>query len=206
MRPVVISDFLPVGEFRQIRSEVTAHLNGKRVNIVGHKRGSTISYDRLRSELPGVVEFYHSLAPKVSELAGTAVVPTPPRDQSSCSVLIYDLPGDRIAPHFDHNFYNGRHFTVLLSIVNEHHLYPRVSSAKLLVRMAGTMVEVPTPRNTLVLFEGAETLHGVTALDDYEVRVILSMTFCTDPSTTRLKDLARRLKDVGYFGLDALRR
>ena len=55
----------------------------------------------------------------VATIAGVdTLVPTPLHDQSSCSVLVYEKPGDHIGWHYDHNFYKGRHFTVLIPIVN----------------------------------------------------------------------------------------
>jgi hypothetical protein len=35
-------------------------------------------------------------------------------------------------------------------------------------------------------------------------RILLSMTFCTDPRTDALRDLARRVKDTAYYGVRAL--
>src|SRR5262249_4033390 len=160
-------------------------------HIPGHKRGETISYKRLRLHTKEIVAFYQSseLRGLISEIAGLEVKPTPLRDQSSCSVLIYDRPGDHIGWHYDYNFYNGRHFTVLLSLVNEHLFDQCLSSAKLLVKKPGRHEEIPTPANTLVMFEGVRVCHQVTPLGECERRIILSMTFCADPTTTPLRDL-----------------
>jgi hypothetical protein len=37
-----------------------------------------------------------------------------------------------------------------------------------------------------------------------ERRIILSMTYCTDPSASTAQGLARRIKDVAFFGPRAL--
>jgi hypothetical protein len=132
------------------------------------------------------------------------VQPTPLTDLSSCSLLIYDRPNDHIGWHHDINFYNGRHFTALLSLVNTDESGSSLSSARLLVVREGQEVVVPTPANTLVLFEGAQVYHAVTRLREQERRIVLSMTFCTDPSAGALQDLMRRSKDIAYFGLRAL--
>ncbi|HEX4997666.1 MAG TPA: hypothetical protein VFY29_05550 [Terriglobia bacterium] len=55
-----------------------------------------------------------------------------------------------------------------------------------------------------MLFEGARVYHTVTPLGPGEERVVLSMTFCTDPATTSLLNLQRRFKDSAYFGLRAI--
>lgn len=201
----VIPDFADAETFELLRNEAMCRLSGDRVHIPGHKRGSTIAYAEIRNSYPEIARFYQcgTMVRRISEIASASVVPTPMRDQSSCSVLIYDRPGDRIGWHFDHNFYRGRHFTALLSLVNEH-VSKRVSSAELRVKKSGGDVAIPTPPNTLVLFEGALVRHCVTPLRSWEKRVILSMTFCTDPTTTPFRDLQRRFKDIAYLGVRAL--
>src|SRR5262249_34171365 len=139
-----------------------------------------------------------------SEVIGDRVQPTPLHDLSSCSLLIYDRPSDHIGWHFDLNFYQGRHFTALLSLVNSDAESRGLSSANLLVRQNGRDRVIPTPPNTQVLFEGADVYHCVSPLRPGERRIILSMTFCTNPSATVFQTFERRIKDVAYFGLRAL--
>jgi hypothetical protein len=204
----VLPDFLPEDSFRALVAEaLTALAASQRVHIPQHKRGETVSYESLRRSAPRIVALYQSaeLSKALTGVIGVHVMRTPVRDQSSCSLLIYDHQGDHIGWHYDHNFYNGRHFTVLLSLLNEHLAGPGLSSAKLLVRRDGQEDEIPTPANTLVVFEGVHICHSVSPLSDSERRIMLSMTFCTDSSTTPLKDLERRIKDTAYFGLRALR-
>ena len=206
MRFAAIPDFLPVEKFRDLQRAVQADLQSRRVHIPGHKRGATISYSELDLRIPEVTSFYRSaeLRHFLSDLLKLSVNPTPLHDQSSCSILIYDRPGDRIGWHYDHNFYNGRHFTVLLPLLNEGVPPGNLSSSRLLISESGEVRAVPTPANRLVIFEGAFVRHAVTALGANERRIILSMTFCSDSSTTHTKDLMRRFKDIAYFGLPAI--
>src|SRR6476469_9796741 len=104
--------------FAVLQGSVSNRPPGKRVHIPTHKRGVTIPYAEIRRFYPEIARFYQSesLAGRISEIARVGVLHTPLHDQSSCSVLIYDQPGDRIGWHFDHNFYNGRHFTALLPL------------------------------------------------------------------------------------------
>ncbi|QQS53724.1 MAG: hypothetical protein IPM89_12810 [Candidatus Competibacteraceae bacterium] len=120
------------------------------------------------------------------------------------SLLFYDRPRDHIGWHYDYNFYNGRHFTVLLPLVNRHLHEDRLSSAQLIIRQDDRETRVPTPPNTLIAFEGAKVFHKVTRLEEDELRVILSMTFCTRPQASLLKGAIRRFKDIAYFGVRAL--
>lgn len=205
-RLVGIANLLPTPILVHLQSVVAGARRDERSYIPGHKQGGTISYEHLHALAPELVAFYQSqvLRDLVSELTGVRVVPTPLHDQSSCSLLIYDRPRDHIGWHYDHNFYRGRHFTVLLCLLNEDRIHGGLSSAHLQARLDGRDEVVPTPPNTLVVFEGAHVLHRVTGLGPGQTRIQLSMTFCTDPSAPWYKALIRRGKDVAYFGIRAL--
>jgi hypothetical protein len=205
---VAIPEFIPENRLQVFQEEAEECLDtAQRVHIPQHKRGETISYQTLRNSAPQIVAFYQSgeTSRALSERLRVRVMPTPMRDQSSCSILIYNQEGDHIGWHYDYNFYNGRHFTALLPLVNEAKGGADLSSSRLMTRTNGREQEIPTPPNTLVMFEGVHVCHRVTPLKEHERRVILSMTFCTDCGTTPLKDLERRIKDTAYFGLRALR-
>jgi len=177
-----------------------------RIHIPIHKRGATVSYHELRRCAPELVAFYQSqeLRDWCSCVVRSRVFPTPLSDLSSCSLLIYDKPYDHIRRHYDHNFYRGRHFTALLSLVNANSDRNDVSSAQLIAGLQEGERVIPTPPNTFVFFEGVHIHHGVTPLREGECRIIRSMTFCTDSATTPFQTLQRRFKDIGYFGLAAL--
>jgi hypothetical protein len=199
------TDFLPQDEFLLLRSVAERQIQAKRVNIPVHKRGRTISYHELHEQAPEITRFYRSsrLRQWCSEVTGACVQPTPWKDLSSCSLLIYDQPNDHIGWHYDLNFYKGRHFTALLSLINTNGSEAE-SSAQLRIRKDGDDTTVSTKANTLVFFEGACVYHSVTPLRAGERRIILSMTFCTDPSATPFQEFMRRGKDIAYFGIRAL--
>ena len=93
---------------------------------------------------------------------------------------------------------------MLVPLVNRHLREDRLSSAQLVIRQDGREVAIPTPPNTLIVFEGARVFHKVTRLEENELRVMLSMTFCTRPETSLIKSTLRRFKDIAYFGVRAL--
>jgi len=72
------------------------------------------------------------------------------------------------------------------------------------IRLDRQDIAVSTPPNTLIVFEGAKVFHKVTRLGEDELRIILSMTFCTRPQASPLKGAVRRFKDMAYFGVRAL--
>lgn len=206
-RIAVLRDALPPDLFKVLQEQIVHCRNAERSYFPGHKQGGTIAYEALQRLAPPFVAFYQSayLRELCSRIVGEPVMPTPIHDQSSCSLLRYDKPNDHIGWHYDYNFYNGRHFTVLLPLINQHNdRTSRLSSAHLVIHKNGEDVVIPTAPNTLIVFEGAYVYHKVTRLGEGETRVLLSMTFCTDPKTSMLKNQLRRVKDTAYFGIRAL--
>jgi hypothetical protein len=174
--------------------------------VPGHKQGGTLAYEQVQRHAPRFLALFHSpaLGQAIGRVVGTPVQVTADHDQSACSVLYYTEAGDRIGWHYDHNFYRGRHFTVLLTLVNESPAGGLSSSALVYRSLDGAEQGLPTPPGTLLVFEGARIRHKVTALGPGERRVVLSMTYSTDPRIARGRELLRRVKDTGFYGVRAL--
>jgi hypothetical protein len=210
-RFAVLENFLPAASFAMLagvaeRLTAPEQQGAERSYVPTHKQGGTFAYETLIATAPAIVAFYHAPPVRdiISRLVGASVRPTPVYDQSSLSLLIYNKPGDHIGWHFDHNFYRGRHFTVLLTLENAGHAERDLSHGVLKARLGGREVEVASPPNTLIVFEGACVRHKVTPIAEGERRLILSMTYCTDPRSTWWQGMARRFKDTAYFGVRAL--
>jgi hypothetical protein len=174
--------------------------------VPGHKQGGTLSYERVQREAPRFLALFHSPALRraIGIVVGAEVQVTADHDQSACSVLFYTRTGDHIGWHYDHNFYRGRHFTVLLTLVNESPGGGLSSSVLVYRGLGGGERSFPTPPGTLLVFEGARIRHKVTPLGPGERRVVLSMTYSTDPRIARGRELLRRVKDTGFYGIRAL--
>ncbi len=166
-------DVLVADLFAQVAEEVAALIETERSYLPTHKKGGTVAYSMLRQKAPILVSHYHSAAMRrlVSRIVGVQVEPTPLHDESSCSVLFYEKPGDHINWHYDHNFYRGRHFTVLIPVVNRGRS-GGLSAARLLARQGGRDVEVATAPNRLIIFEGAKVRHKVTPINEGERRAV----------------------------------
>ncbi|HEY4405006.1 MAG TPA: 2OG-Fe(II) oxygenase [Xanthobacteraceae bacterium] len=205
-RLAVVPDFLPAPRFAALAGEAERLVSPERSFVPAHKQGGTVAYETLIAAAPAIVACYHSagLRDIVGRLVGTPIRPTPINDQSSLSVLVYNKPGDHIGWHYDHNFYRGRHFTVLLAIHNAGQADRGLSHAVLEARLPGRELAISTAANTLVVFEGARVRHRVTPIHDGERRLVLSMTYCTDPRSYWWQGWSRRLKDTAFFGLRAL--
>ena len=205
-RLVRVEKFLSAPDLQRLRSEATANIPRMVSSYIPtHKKGHTLSYENIQHHAPTCVGLYHSdeLREWVSAVTGTRVQPTPDQDQSSLSLLCYREAGDHINWHYDHNFYRGRHFTVLLSLANES-LTGGISQSQLMRKTAGNEEKVDTSANVLVLFEGAKVLHRASPTAKGDLRIMLSMTFCTDPRISPFKEVARRFKDTAFYGIRAL--
>lgn len=174
--------------------------------IPTHKQGGTLSYENIHRQGPLALSVYHSPALRawLSRIIGAAVLPTADHDQSSCSLLVYTEPGDHIDWHFDHNFYRGRHFTVLICLVNQG-AGGGPSAGRLRWRdLTGGEREAVLGPGDLAVFEGARIRHKATPLAAGDLRVMLSMTFATDPRIAPGRELIRRVKDTAFYGIRAL--
>lgn len=201
----ILDTALSPGLFARINAEVAALIETERSYLLTHKKGGTVAYSTLRERAPALVGHYLSkdLRQIVSRIVGLEISPTPLHDESSCSVLFYEKPGDHINWHYDHNFYRGRHFTVLIPVVNRGR-DGGLSAARLLARQRGREVEIATPPNRMIVFEGAKVRHKVTPIGEGERRAVWSMTYCTDPRNSAVQGVARRVKDTAFFGLRSL--
>jgi hypothetical protein len=205
-RFAVLPDLLPARTFAALKAEAERLVAPERSFVPAHKKGGTVAYESLIASAPAIVSFYQSpdFQDFISHLVGVRVKPTPINDQSSLSVLFYDKPGDHIGWHYDHNFYRGRHFTILITIINAGQAADGLSHAELKARIGEREIAVRTRPNTVVAFEGARVRHKVTPVQAGEQRLILSMTYCTDPRAWWWQGVSRRLKDTAYFGVRAL--
>ena len=201
-----VPDFLGAEQFANLQREVEALSGAERSYVPSHKKGAAVAYETLIEQAPELTAFYHSeaMAATISRMTGVAVRPTPLHDQNSLSILIYERPGDHIGWHYDHNFYRGRHFTVLLPVVNHGNAADGLSHARLKAMIGDAEAELQTPPNTLIVFEGARIMHKVTPMAAGERRVLISMTYCGDARANLAQSVARRIKDTAFFGVRAL--
>ncbi len=202
-----VPDIVTDATLHQLKEEALANLPfGLRSFIPVHKKGRSLPYESIHQRAPACLSFYHSEAVQswVSEVVGEKVYPALDHDQSACSILFYDQAGDHIQWHFDHNYYQGRQFTVLLSLVNKS-ATGEVSASRLQRKLPdGQEVPVETEENVLVIFEGARVLHRVTPTNPGDLRVMLSMTYNTQPRIRWIMEVIRRFKDIAFHGVRVL--
>jgi hypothetical protein len=209
-RFVTLPDVLPAQTFATLKAEAERVVSPERSFLPAHKKGGTVAYETLITSAPAIAALYHSkgFSDFISRLVGVAVQPTPIYDQSSLSLLFYDKPGDHIGWHYDHNFYRGQHFTVLIMLINTGHAAGGLSHGETWARVGGhearREIAVRAAPNTLTVFEGAQVRHKATPVEADELRLVLSMTYCADPRARWWQGVSRRIKDTAYFGIRAL--
>src|SRR5262249_8662884 len=174
---VRIGGFVSPAPLARLREEALATIpHMEHTHIPLHKAGNTLSYENVLRHAPHCLSFYHNQSVQgwISAVTGASIRVTPLQDQSSLSILCYKAAGEHINWHFDHNFYRGRHFTVLFSLVNRSANGGNSQNRLERQHADGTIQAIDTSENSLVVFEGARVRHRATPAADGDLRVILS--------------------------------
>jgi hypothetical protein len=206
-RIVRVENFLNQASFQRLHDEGRSNIErGIRNYVPTHKKGRSLPYEAMHRDAPNGLAFYHSAVIQewVTRVVGAKVFPAGDHDQSSCSLLIYDQAGDHIGWHFDHNFYKGRQFTVLLSLVNRSADGGLSASQYMRKLPDGGAAEVDTSENSLLVFEGVKVRHKATPTNPGDLRIMLSMTYNTIPKIHWFREIVRRFKDTAFHGWKAL--
>jgi hypothetical protein len=143
----------------------------------------------------------------MSALVGKPMQRKHPSDDHACATYEYERAGDHMRFHYDTcGCDEGASYSQLLSLCDR-------STQRLMVELH-TRDDRPVERRTLQTLPGALTVfcgskvwHGVSPLGRGERRVILSMSYATDPSMPPWRWLYENLKDAMiYFGPGSLLR
>jgi len=163
---------------------------------IPNKKGITISTLNVNKYAPNLINFYQNeLCQYVSNQINLELFPTDLNMPTSCALLIYENEGDWINWHYDHNYYNGRFFTVLIPITNKDtctefqfkNNKDEIKSIKLI-------------NNNSICFEGNYLYHRASKLCKNERRIILSCQYVTTNDMSYLNNLRIKLKDFAYIG------
>jgi len=179
----------------QKRVEITSFTENIANCALPNKAGVTIPTNQIVKNSESIINFYQNeLRNKISDLLGFKVYPTDLSFPTSCVLLIYEKEGDWINWHYDHNYYNGRFFTVLIPITTD---------------LTCTKFEFKNNKNEIVsldlnengvCFEGNYLYHRASKLCANQRRVILSCQFVTDNKMSLINQLRIKLKDFAYIG------
>lgn len=197
---------LPAAVLAEINTLLRNKCIQKRVNISSYvetigncalpnKAGVTIPTKQIMEHSKSIIPFYQvDLRKTITDLLGFKIHPTELKYQTSCAVLIYEEEGDWINWHYDHNYYDGRFFTVLIPITKE------LTCTKFQFKNEDNKIISLDLNNNAVCFEGNFVYHRASKLCANQRRAILSCQFVTSNCMSFINQLRIKLKDFAYLG------
>ena len=147
------------------------------------------------SYIPELIKFYtNELCQIVSQSIGIELYPTSLDLPTSCAIITYNKKNDGINWHYDHNYYNGRFFTVLIPIT------PEKTCTKFQILDKNNKIISFELNKKSICFEGNYVFHRASKLCKNENRTILSCQFVTQNSMSLLNRLKIKFKDFAFTG------
>jgi len=160
-----------------------------------NKSGTTISTQNINKYCPKLIHFYQNeLCRKVSQEIGLKLYPTDLNMPTSCAILIYEKENDWINWHYDHNYYNGRFFTLLIPITHD------LTCTKFEFKDDDNNITSMDLTTNALCFEGNYLYHRASKLCKNQRRLILSCQYVTDNSMSFINKCRIKLKDFAYTG------
>lgn len=194
-----------------VRKEINSLLINKqiqkRVNInsfaenifncaLPNKRGVTISTSNIIKYAPNTINYYQNeLCKFVSNQLKLNLYPTDLSLPTSCVLLIYENEGDWINWHYDHNYYDGRFFTLLIPITNH-----STCTEFQFKNDNNEIKSVNLTNNNSICFEGNYLYHRASKLCKNQKRVILSCQYVTTNNMSFVNKMRLKIKDFAYTG------
>uniref|UniRef100_A0A6C0BSE2 Fe2OG dioxygenase domain-containing protein n=1 Tax=viral metagenome TaxID=1070528 RepID=A0A6C0BSE2_9ZZZZ len=161
-----------------------------------NKKGVTISTTNIIKYAPNLINYYENeLCKLVTNQLNIKLFPTDLILPTSCALLIYEKEGDWVNWHYDHNYYNGRFFTVLIPITNN-----LTCTEFQLKNDKNEIKSIKLSNNNSICFEGNYLYHRASKLCKNEKRVVLSCQYVTNNEMSFLNKFQIKLKDFAYTG------
>merc|ERR1711934_35762 len=188
----------------QLYREANASLHlAHRRGVFSPGKGEAIPYEVVKQRMPMTYSLYKSpeFVDYLSQIFDDKVIPSIEEDPHAAAIYWYDRAGDGINWHYDTSFFEGRRYTVLLTLLDN-------SSSRLHVQLytknasAQTQdVVVQTKPGTMIVFNGDQVKHRLTAMTHNEVRMVLTMEYVTSHNANPATWMIYRLSQWGgYFG------
>lgn len=203
---VVLPDLVPAALCAEALAEID-RVPATRSRLPWLRSAQHVGWRTLQRVAPLSTAIYRSqvFLDWTSELVGRAMHLKDDQDDHACATYEYDRKGDGMRFHYDTcGCEEGASYTQLLSLCDR-------STQRLLVDLHTKdsrpveRRELRTPPGTMVIFCGSKVWHGVSKMGAGQRRVILSMSYASNPSMPPLRRLYENAKDaVLYFGPSAL--
>ena len=163
----IIPHFLCASAFQEIKHEVKTLAFVRKHTFM--RKGEAVSTQKLLNH-PNILKAirHPSVIQRLYDETNMELSTCPRTDENSISVLRYSKEGDGIDEHLDGNVYIGSRWVGLLIVEDDGDAFLTIKGERL-----------PTqPPNTLILFEGDKTKHGVTRRTKDGSRVLINILFC----------------------------
>ncbi len=163
-----------------------------------NRSGITIPTMTINENSKDLIYFYQNdLRKRISDMLGIEVYPTDLSMPTSCAIIIYNRENDWINWHYDHNYYNGNFFTVLIPITKEKtcSLFQYINNDN-----EKEIVSIDIKKNKAVVFEGDYIYHRASKLCKNQKRIVLSCQYVTDNSISYFNKLRIKIKDYAFIG------
>jgi hypothetical protein len=193
----LIRDIKQMLDNKEIQKRVSIKMYPENIMMCAlpNKDGVTISTQNIVKHSPKLINFYQTeLCDIIASTLNMKVFPTDLSMPTSCAILIYEKEGDWINWHYDHNYYNGRFFTVLIPITND------LTCTKFQFKDKNNNVISLDLTSSGICFEGNYLYHRASKLCKNQKRVMLSCQYVTDNSMSFVNQSRIRLKDFAYTG------
>ena len=225
--PVVVADFLSPEDHARLKNALTMQPESDlssfvssavyKASVGGNRKASSFSHQDVSDFDAGrspeererakdvLVRPFSSLASlaKLRLHSGVSDLDFVPRtDPSFVSYLMYNEPGDKHDLHRDGNNYHGRRFAAIYMVENSDGRGGKSHAKFAYEKSPGEIVELSVDENTMILFQGDKTLHGVTEALEGDSRVVVSMVLCdVCERRSMAKDIAwQTLVDLVFYG------
>jgi hypothetical protein len=180
---VALDHFLAPAAVEEFLREVDLLTPGvNRDDVSGYKKEGSVNFSALLTRAPAILSLYRSpaLLTFLSRLVEAPLMLCPENDPHSCTLYYYKEPGDHIGFHFDRSYYKGKHYRVLVGLVERSEQCRLVAR----VRKRGKTEEIRETRipmypGTVVFFNGDKLWHAVTPIGKDEERITLTLQYVT---------------------------
>lgn len=203
--------FLPELLPRDLVEKMQAEADGARVirSVVPFiRKAGHVGYRELRRRAPVMTAIYRSQAfvDFMTRLAGAPMKLKLDEDDHACALYAYTKKGDGMRFHYDTcGCEEGASYSMILGVVDDSSQRLMVELGKKDPAIAPKKLSLKVTPGSMAIFCGSKVWHGVSPLGANERRVVLSLSYATNPHMPPLRRLGENVKDMLlYFGPGAL--
>ncbi|HZF53054.1 MAG TPA: SDR family NAD(P)-dependent oxidoreductase [Polyangiaceae bacterium] len=206
---VFLEGVLPPELAARMAAEVTApSLRRHRSFLPFIRSAGHVGYRQLSARAPLTVAVYRSphFVDFMSRLTGKKLYLKSDQDDHACTTYEYTRRGDGMQFHYDTcGCEEEASYSMIVGILDRSSQRLMCDLNKKTPGRPVTRVTLKTPPGSMALFCGSKVWHGVSPLGEGEHRIVLSLSYASNPAMPKPRRFAENVKDaVLYFGPSAL--